>query len=271
MEIRLANLKWPEIAEILKGPNVVLLPTGATEQHGPHLPINVDSCCATYLAEQTALRFTSGQPIRALVAPTVHYTEVDTFKRFPGTIGISLDTEIRLLQDIVRSFVGNGFNNVFVVNGHSSNTIPINTALRQVNSEIPDAGLYAVNWWSLGNLRGLLKSPPSLHAEEMETSVCLVAEPELVDMSKAYAEYPSLSLSGRWATPDFYGMGKSVFYHSRKKYPEFGKGMGIMGDATTASRETGQKIVDAVVGDLVEIVKEIVKSEKTADHVPDRP
>lgn len=262
MEIRLANLKWPEIAELLRKPNVVLLPTGATEQHGPHLPINVDSCCSTYLAERAALSFPAGQPIRVLVAPTVHYTEIETFKSFPGTIGISLDTEIRLLQDIVRSFIANGFNNVFVVNGHSSNTIPINTALRQVNSEFPDAGLYAANWWSLGNLRDLLRSPPSLHAEEMETSVCLVAEPELVDMSKAYSEYPTLSLSARWATPDFYGMGKSVFYHSRKNYPSHGKGMGIMGDATVASRETGAKIVDAVVGDMVEIIREIVKSEQ---------
>lgn len=261
MEIRLANLKWPEIAAILKGPNVVLLPTGSTEQHGPHLPVNVDSCCSTYLAEQAALRFGTDQPVRVLVAPTVHYTEVDTFRRFPGTIGISLETEVKLLEEIVRSFVTNGFANVFVVNGHSSNTIPINAALRQVNAQFPEAGLYAVNWWSLGNLRSLLKSPPSLHAEEMETSVCLVAEPELVDMSKAYAEYPTLSLSAKWATPDFYGLGKSVFYHSRKKYPEFGKAMGVMGDATAASVETGRKIVDAVVDDLAAIIEEIAQAE----------
>ena len=149
-----------------------------------------------------------------------------------------------------------------MLNGHSSNTIPINTALRKVNAEFPNAGLYAVNWWSLGNLSRLLKSPPSLHAEEMETSLCLVAEPDKVDLSKADAEYPKLSLSEKWATPDFYGLSKTVFYHSRKKYPKFGKSKGVMGDATAASKETGEKIAQAVVADLAEIIMEIVASEE---------
>lgn len=262
MNIHLSDLSWPEIAEVQKKPNLIILPTGSTEQHGHHLPTNVDSCLATYLAEQAAQKVNTGKKIRALVAPTIHYTEVDTFKEFPGTIGISLDTEVRLIQDIVHSFITNGFNNILILNGHSSNTIPINTALRKVNAEFPNAGLYAVNWWSLGNLPKLLKSPPSLHAEEMETSLCLVAEPDKVDLSKADAEYPKLSLSEKWATPDFYGLSKTVFYHSRKKYPKFGKSKGIMGDATAASKETGEKIAKAVVADLAEIITEIVASEE---------
>lgn len=262
MDSRLSDLSWPEIAEIQKKPNLIILPIGSTEQHGPHLPINVDSCLATYLAEQAAKKVNTEQPIRVLVAPTIHYTEVDTFKEFPGTIGISLDTEVKLIQEVVRSFVTNGFNNILILNGHSSNTIPINTALRNVSAISPDAGLYAINWWSLGNLPKILKSPPSLHAEEMETSACLIAEPDKVDLSKAEAEYPKLSLSEKWVTPDFYGISRCVFYHSRKKYPKFGKSMGIMGDATVASKETGEKIVKAVVNDLAEIMVEIVASEK---------
>jgi len=69
-------------------------------------------------------------------------------------------------------------------------------------------------------------------------------------------------LSEKWVTPDFYGLGKTVFYHSRKKYPKFGKSKGIMGDATTASKETGEKIAQAVVADLIEIIVEIVASEE---------
>jgi creatinine amidohydrolase len=260
--IFLADLSWPQIAEIQKKPHLIILPVGSTEQHGHHLPIDVDSCLATYLAEQAAQKVNAGKKIWVLVAPTIHYTEVETFKEFPGTIGISLDTEVRLLQDVVRSVITNGFNNILVLNGHSSNTIPINTALRQVNSEFPDAGLYAVNWWALGNLPKILKSPPSLHAEEMETSLYLVADPDKVDLNKAGTEYPKLSLSEKWVTPDFYGLGKTVFYHSRKKYPKFGTSKGIMGDATTACKETGEKIAKAVVADLVEIIVEIVASEE---------
>ena len=258
----LAELSWPQIAEIQKKAHLIILPVGSTEQHGHHLPVDVDSRLATLLAEQAAQKVNAAKKIRVLVAPTIHYTEVETFKEFPGTIGISLDTEIRLLQDVVRSFITNGFHNILILNGHFSNTIPINTALRQVNSEFSDAGLYAVNWWSLGSLPKILKSPPSLHAEEMETSLYLVADPDKVDLSKAGTEYPKLSLSEKWVTPDFYGLGKTVFYHSRKKYPKFGKSKGIMGDATTASKETGEKIAQAVVADLIEIIVEIVASEE---------
>lgn len=262
MEIWLSSLKWTEVAEIQKKPNLIILPTGSTEQHGPHLPLNVDSVCANYLAEQVALKVNAEQPIRVLVAPGIHYTEVETFKDFPGTIGITLDTEVKLIEEVVRSFVANGFHNILVLNGHSSNQIPINTALREVNAQFPDAGLYAVSWWALGNLTKILKSPPSLHAEEMETSLCLVAEPEKVNMSLASSEYPTLSLSRKWVTPDFYGLSRTLFYHSRKGYPRFGKSMGVMGDATTASKETGEKIINAVVNDLAEIIVEIVHSEE---------
>ena len=259
MEIRLENLKWPQIADVLKKPNVIILPIGSTEQHSLHLPVNVDSVCATYLAEQTALRFSSRQPVRVLVAPTISYTEVNTFRDYPGSFGISLETEARLIEEIVRSFLSHNFTNILLLNGHASNTLPINIALRKVNAEFPEAGLYGISWWSLGNLAGILKSRPGLHAEEMETSLCLVAEPQNVDMSQARSEYPRFSLSAKWATPDFYGATKKVFYHSRTKYPRFGTSPGVMGDATTASRETGLKITKAVVDDLVEIIKEIVK------------
>jgi creatinine amidohydrolase len=261
MEIRLANLRWPQIAEIQKKPTVVLLPIGSTEQHGPHLPLNVDSCCAEYIAEQTALRFAKGElgAVSVLVAPPIHYTEVGTFKDYPGTVGISLETEISLISEVVRSFLVHGFNNVVIINGHAPNTVAISAALRKANGDFPDAGLYGVDWWSLGNLGNILKSRPGLHAEEIETSIGLLVEPDKVDLSKGYSEYLKLSLSEKWATPDFYGMGKKVFYHSRKKYPKFGTSLGIMGDATAASAETGKLIVEAVVKDLAEIILEIVR------------
>jgi len=136
-------------------------------------------------------------------------------------------------------------------------------ALKKVNLDHPDAGLYAVNWWALGKdiVPEIIKSKMGLHAEEMETSICLVAEPDKVHLEKASCEYPSYSLSEKWATPDFYGMGKFVLYHSRKKFPKMGESPGIMGDATLACWETGEKIISAVVDDLAEIIVEIVGSQ----------
>lgn len=263
MKIKLHDMTWPEVAEVLKKPNAVLIPIGSTEQHGLHLPLNVDCRCPTYMAEQAARKVVEEHQTRVIVAPTIQYTEVITFESFPGSIGITLDTEIRLVGDIVRSFIKQGFKNIIIVNGHMSNVIPINTALRQVSVNYPDAGLYAVNWWALGFelIPKIRKSTICLHADELETSVSLAIQPENVHLDKATKEFPSFSLSKKWVTPDFYGANR-VFYHSRKKFPKLGAGSGVMGDATVASRETGEQIISAVVDDLAEIIVEIVRSEQ---------
>lgn len=262
MKIRLDDMTWPEVGEILKKPNVVLIPIGATEQHALHLPLSVDSRCATYISEQAAIKVIEEHHISVIVAPTIQYVEVIDFEAFPGTIGISLDTEIRLIEDLARSFIKQGFGNIIFVNGHYPNVIPISTALRKVFVDYPDAGLYAVNWWDLGFevIPKIRKSVTGLHAEELETSVSLVIQPENVHLDKVTKEFPSFSLSEKWAVPDLSGL-KRVFYHSRWKFPNFGSGSsGVMGDSTVASRETGEKIIKAVVDDLVEIIVEVVKS-----------
>lgn len=261
MKIKLDDMTWPEVDEVLRNPNAVLIPIGSIEQHGLHLPLSVDSRCAAYLAEQAAKKVTEEHQIRVLVAPAIQYTEVTTFESFPGSIGISVDTEIRLIGDIARSFIKQGFKNIIFVNGHASNVIPINTALRQISVDFPDAGLYAVNWWALGFevIPKIRKSTICLHADELETSLSLVIQPENVYLDKAVKEVPSYSLSEKWVYPDFYGPNR-VFYHSRKKFPRLGTGSGVMGDPTVASRETGEKIIKAVVDDLAEIIVEVVKS-----------
>lgn len=262
MKIKLAEMTWPEVKQLLEGPNAVVIPVGSTEQHGPHLPLNVDSRCAAYMAEQAVRRVNEEHGIRAVVAPAIHYTEVATFKSYPGSIGISVDTEIRLIGDIARSLIEQGFKNIIFLNGHSSNVVPISAALRQVYIDFPDAGLYAVNWWALGFeiIPRVRKSKICLHADELETSVSLVIQPENVRLDKAVKELPGYSLSEKWVFPDFYGPNR-LFYHSRKNYPQMGSGAGVMGDPTVASRETGERIIKAVVDDLAEIIMEVVKSE----------
>ena len=261
MKIKLDDMTWPEVDEVLRKPNAVLIPVGSVEQHGLHLPLSVDSRCAAYLAEQAAEKVTEDQQIRVVIAPTIQYTDVATFESFPGTIGISIDTEIRVIGDIARSFIKQGFRNIIFVNGHFPNIVPIDTALRQVSVDFPDAGLYAVYWWALGFevIPKVRKSRCSLHAEELETSLSLVIQPENVHLDKAVKDVPSYSLSEKWVSPDFLGPNR-VFYHSRKKFPKFGTNPGVMGDPTVASWETGEKIIKAVVDDLAEIIVEVVES-----------
>lgn len=273
MKIRLEEMSWPEVEAVLREPNAVLLPTGSIEQHGEHLPLNVDSRCAEYIAEEAARRIASEHNIRTIVAPTVKYVEISTFSKYPGTTGISLDTFMRVIGDILHSLASQGFKNIIIVNGHSPIRAPLAAALQRTgielqNAGIPNIGLYAVNWWDLGfdvvpNIR---KSESGLHADELETAVSLVIQPENVHLDKAVKWFPSWSLSSRWVgSPDLIQRSPPrVLAHSRKRYPGGPReAPGVMGDPTVASRETGEKIISAVVDDLVKIIVEVVKSERS--------
>ena len=264
MSVRLDELSWPEVAEVITQPNIIILPVGSTEQHAYHLPLNADSCIVTHLSERAAREMNDRHAVRTLIAPTLNYTNVDDFKKYPGTIGLSIDTTTKVIEEIADGLLATGFTNILLINGHGPNALLIPPALKKVNLKYPDSGLYALSWWSLGRevVPKVLKSKMCLHAEEMETSICMVAEPENVKLEKATSEYPSYSLSEKWATPDFYGAGKYLLYHSRRKYPEMGKSPGVMGDATQASRETGEQIIDAVVNDLVQLMLEIIAAEE---------
>lgn len=262
MKLHLSDLNWPEVQQLLTQPNAVLIPVGSTEQHGLHLPLNVDSACANYLAEQAAGRVTREGQINVVVAPVIHYTKVGLFAEFPGSIPISLDTETRLIADIARSFVRQGFRNIIFVSGHYENAVPISAALQQVLTEFPKAGLYALEWWALGfeTIPKVRKSHICLHADELETSLSLVIQPENVQMDKVKKEIPEFSLSEKWVSPDFYGQ-NHILFHSRGKLPRMGSGHGVMGDPTVASKATGEKVAEAIIKDLVEIIIEVVRSE----------
>jgi len=267
MGIRLDEMTWPEVEEVLKEPNVVIVPTGSTEQHGLHLPINVDARCSTYISEQAATKATDEHKIRVLVAPTINYTDMPDFRDFPGTIGLPTDTAMAVFEGVARSFIRSGFANIIFVNGHFPNTPLLATALRKVSLDFPDIGLYALNWWDLGSdvIQSIRKSNCMLHAEELETSASLVIQPENVHMERTKKDVPLFSLSSKWVFPDFFASQK-LFYHSRARFPSRVKGSpGVMGDATVANREMGEKALSAVIRDLVEIIVEVVKSQGTIE------
>ncbi len=262
------EMSRPEIEEVQKrSPNAVILPTGSTEQHSYHLPVNVDARCVSYIAEQTARKVANEHNIPVLVLPTVAYGETATFRNFPGTLGLRPDTFTNVIEDIVRSLVVNqGFKNIIVLNGHNNNTPLITTALRKVSIEFPDAALYGVNWWTLGVdvMLAIRKSDVSSHAAEVETSFSLVIQPENVQFDKAVKDVPSFSLSSRWVLPDVLLSPNRVFFHSRKKSPQRpGEVPGVVGDPTVASRETGEKMLAAVIDDLIKLILEIVSSAET--------
>lgn len=260
MEIRLENLTWPEVAEIVSQPHAVIVPTGSVEQHGRHLPLSVDYRCPEYVAELAAQKVASA---RVLVAPPIHYGEVSTtIKGFPGCIGVYTDAAIAMFADIARTFIKSGFQNIFFLNGHNTNLASLTVALRKVQEEYPDTGLYVVRWMAMGAkvISEIRKSEWGLHAEEMETSASLFIQPENVQMERAVKEFPEFSISDRWTKPNPWGL---VVFHSRQRYPDRAKGdSGVMGDPTVASRETGRKILEAAADNLADLIVDVLKNSR---------
>ena len=257
--MRLEDMSWPEVEKVLQQPNVIILPVGSTEQHSLHLPLDVDSRCATHIAEQVAEKVANEHKIHVLVAPTLQYTDSSSWLSFPGTMGISAETLAKVIEEITRGLLKQGFKNILIINGHYPNAAPITIALRHLESDFPDAGLYALNWWSAGfdTIPRVRKSKSGLHADELETSVYLAIRPDKVHLDKAVKDLPRYSVSERWAEPDLCGR-QRLIYHTRRNLPVKGRSPGVIGDPTVASRETGEKIIAAVVDDLTRLILEIM-------------
>lgn len=264
MKTRFADMRWPEIEEVLKKTNVVILPIGSTEQHGRHLPVNFDAYSATYYAEQVARRVTEEHDIRVLVVPTIPYGEalgIPPFEKLlPGTISISTDTVIKVVEDVVRSLVSQGFKNILVLNGHLENIAPISVALRIVNIDFKDAGLFATSSLSLAqeSWGKICKGgrADQGHAGERETAVAIAIESENVELSFTYEGSHVSPLPAKYVTPL---AREIVFYHSRKGGV---RDSGVhLENPGIATKETGEKIIAAVLDELTEIVVAIAKSE----------
>jgi NAD+ synthase (glutamine-hydrolysing) len=109
-EYRYHRLTWEEMNDAIAAQKVVVLPTGSTEQHGPHLPLDVDA----FLVESVCLELGRRAADRVLVLPTVSFGLNRHHIDFPGTIGIAWDNYVRFLLDIVKSVAHHGFKKVLI-------------------------------------------------------------------------------------------------------------------------------------------------------------
>src|SRR5437899_2526901 len=112
-----AKLTWPEINDAVEAGKVPVVPVGSIEQHGPHLPLDVDCVCPTGVAFAAAERL----PDQILVLPTIVHGYTAHVMDFPGTINIHYEHFIAMVLDVVKSLAYHGFKKVILLNGHGSN------------------------------------------------------------------------------------------------------------------------------------------------------
>ena len=253
----LHELTWPDIEAHLKGDDVALVPIGATEQHGLHLPLLTDTGWAIAAAEGAAAR------AGALAVPPLHVGWSPHHLGFPGSLTLRPETLTAVTLDIYESLVVHGFRRIVIVNGNRiANLPPLEIAASKLRHKtgalavIADVGLIAKE-----EIDAICQSEPGGldHAGESETAFMQAWRPDLVDMSKAVTEIPprgSAFFEAIEFEPEFYGNSVSVVRLAADKKRGPGS-TGVSGDALAATPEKGTAIIEAIVTNLVRLIEEL--------------
>ena len=184
----LGEMTNPEVEAFLKTRHTVIIPTGATEQHGPHGPLSTDVLIPQEIARRVAPQ------IGAVVAPPINYALSYPHVGFTGVVHIRIPTFMALVADLCASFAVSGFKRIIFLNGHYDNTYAIAYGCADAAERMPKGvKAFPVNYWDgltaeeVAEFSGLKNG---LHANAAETSAVLAINPALVDLERANAEFP---------------------------------------------------------------------------------
>ncbi|MEO0447631.1 MAG: creatininase family protein [Verrucomicrobiota bacterium] len=180
--IHLEHLTWPSIQSLqAKSPRMRLLPTGATEQHGPHLPIHTDSLIATRVCEEASAR--TNVPL----LPTLRYTQsTGHTTKWPGTFSLSHQTFIETVVEIATWAVNTGWERLLLVNSHFGNDAVLRIAVDRIRVAL--LGRFQIGLLHTFQLTSaiwdyFISDGDDVHANRAETDLLLHLAPELVDQS----------------------------------------------------------------------------------------
>jgi creatinine amidohydrolase len=247
-------LSWTDIQAMPEKENVVIIqPIGAIEQHGPHLPIIVDSAIAVGVLGKALSKLDLTIPAYAL--PPLYYGKSNEHWHFPGTITLSAQTLLAMLTEIAESIYRSGFRKLVLMNAHGGQPQVMEIAARDIHQKYQDFMVFPLFTWRVPHIAKELLSPKEvelgIHAGDAETSVMLSILPEQVRMEQAVAEYPHdlpqeslLSMEGKlpfaWLTQEL-------------------SQSGVMGDATVATKEKGDRLLESVSNGWVRVIEDIYK------------
>lgn len=242
----LGSLSWPQARERFKNVDLVLLPVGSIEQHGPHLPLDVDAYDAEYFAREVAAHCSDPKP---LVLPVIPYGVAYHHLDFPGTISISPEALSKIVYDVGMSLSRHGIKKLMIINGHGGNSPALHYAAQMINRDAHMFTCVDTGETSDADLAKLSEVPNDVHAGDIETSTTLALRPELVDMEVAEKFVPRFSNEYL----DFTSK-RSVGWYA---YTSRISPSGVMGDPTRATAEKGRQMWKIMIENLVELVEDI--------------
>lgn len=252
---QLAHHTWSEVAALDKTDGVVILPIGAVEQHGHHLPLLTDTLIVNRMLDAALAALPDD--VAAWVLPTIPYGKSNEHTGFPGTVSLSAQTLMAVLHDIGRSVADAGFRRLAFLNGHGGNVALLELTARDIRAA---TGLLCFSLQP-----ALFVEPPfpisdeerryGFHGGEIETSLLLTIAPELVEMDKAvrhYAEFPASETA-----LFFFGQASATWLS--RDWSE----SGIFGDATLGTAEKGDALIAAGGQKLADLIR-VISTFETA-------
>jgi len=253
-EHRYEKLTWPEINDAVDLGKVCIIPCGAVEQHGPHLPLDVDVLCST----EVALGAGRAAPEKALVLPSVNYGYTGHVMDFPGTINNDFETFMAHVLDITKSLAYHGFKKIILLNGHGSNMPNLDLVARRTNLET-DAECILSAWWQLLSVDPEFmpswresKFPGGCaHACELETSMYLYLDGDNVRKDLIKNGDISFNLEGSpFNYVDLMRAGPGTIVSWTSSYSD----SGVLGEAELGTYEKGKRAYDEAVMQLATLV-----------------
>ncbi len=244
-EYRYNRLTWPEMNDAIGMQKVVILPTGSTEQHGRHMPLDTDA----FLTEAVCLEAGRRAAARVLVLPPIAYGLNRHHIDFPGTIHIEPEAFIAFALCITKSLAYHGFKKILLVNGHGSNGPLVDLVARRTVLETHSL-CAAVSYLALAMdaFRTVQETPIVAHADEIETSLYLHLAPERVQMAEARA---GDDVMGEYLSSD-----STTPYVRFNDYWGRWTQLGVHGDPTAATADKGRVVFEAAVTRLIAVVDE---------------
>ena len=247
-------LTWKEIQQMSDKENVVIIqPVGAIEQHGPHLPLAVDSAISLGVLGKALEQLPENIPAYAL--PCLYYGKSNEHSGFPGTISLSAETLLSVIQEVALSIYRSGFRKLVLMNSHGGQPQIMEIAARDLHQEHPDFAVFPLFTWRVPHIAGDLLTAKEkeygIHAGDAETSIMLSLLPEQVQMERAVKEYPQGLPEDSLLDME----GKLPFAWLTKELST----SGVMGDATVATKEKGDRILQSVADGWVRVIQDIYK------------
>ncbi|HJP77302.1 MAG TPA: creatininase family protein [Pseudonocardiaceae bacterium] len=261
---RLADLTWPEIAELRDAAPVAIVPLGACEQHGHGLAQRTDSRRAEVVADLVAERLSP----KVVVAPTIPVGVSGHHMAFPGTLTLSPLTLQAVIYDLVNSLYRHGWRKVFVLTGHGGNNATVEVAVTRLRDDFTDLHLA---WSGVTSVipdltSDLAESRVRGHSSAVETAQAMFVDKDLVlaeRLTRGSTELGDLTAAGRLSR-------SHPGIHFPQDYDTLSPA-GNLGDGRQATVDIGERLVLTAVERIAEFIDGMVALPAREHANPDSP